>query len=386
MFTRSFRLPEHSFFLFGPRGTGKTTWLRHVLPDALWFDLLRTQTFLALTRQPESFRQQVEAQRRNSWVVVDEVQRLPTLLNEVHALIAERGRAYQFALSGSSARKLKRMDVNLLAGRVINRQFFPLTAAELNYDVDPDRILRFGLLPQIHAEPDFALDSLEAYAANYIREEIQQEAIVRHLDSFSRFVEVAALMNGQVANVAGLARDAVVARPTVQGYFTVLVDTLIGTWLPAWRKRAKVKEVASPKFYLFDPGVVRALGGRLREPLDAAERGFLLETWILHELHAAMASQDTGGQLHYWRTPSGSEVDFVWTRGAHAVGVEVKAATTWRREYGASLKALIVQGTLQAGYGAYLGTAELKDGPLRIFPLRRFLKELASGQVLVAGR
>ena len=386
MFTRSFRLPEHSFFLFGPRGTGKTTWLRHVLPDALWFDLLRTQTFLALTRQPESFRQQVEAQRRNSWVVVDEVQRLPTLLNEVHALIAERGRAYQFALSGSSARKLKRMDVNLLAGRVINRQFFPLTAAELNYDVDPDRILRFGLLPQIHAEPDFALDSLEAYAANYIREEIQQEAIVRHLDSFSRFVEVAALMNGQVANVAGLARDAVVARPTVQGYFTVLVDTLIGTWLPAWRKRAKVKEVASPKFYLFDPGVVRALGGRLREPLDAAERGFLLETWILHELRAAMASQDTGGQLHYWRTPSGSEVDFVWTRGAHALGVEVKAATTWRREYGASLKALIVQGTLQAGYGTYLGTAELKDGPLRIFPLRRFLKELASGQVLVAGR
>jgi predicted AAA+ superfamily ATPase len=382
MFTRSFRLPKHSFFLFGPRGTGKTTWLRHVLPDALWFDLLRTQTCLALTRQPESFRQQVEAQRRNSWVVVDEVQRLPALLNEVHALIAERGRAYQFALSGSSTRKLKRMDVNLLAGRAINRQFFPLTAAELNYDVDPDRILRFGLLPQIHAEPDFALDALEAYAANYIREEIQQEAIVRHLDSFSRFVEVAALMNGQVANVAGLARDAAVARPTVQGYFTVLVDTLIGTWLPAWRKRAKVKEVASPKFYLFDPGVVRALGGRLREPLDAAERGFLLETWILHELRAAMASQDTGGQLRYWRTPSGSEVDFVWTRGAHAMGVEVKAATTWRTEYGASLKALIVQGTLQAGYGTYLGTTELKDGPLRIFPLRRFLKELASGQVI----
>jgi len=386
MFTRSFRLPEHSFFLFGPRGTGKTTWLRHVLPDALWFDLLRTQTFLALTRQPESFRQQVEAQRRNSWVVVDEVQRLPTLLNEVHALIAERGRAYQFALSGSSARKLKRMDVNLLAGRVINRQFFPLTAAELNYDVDPDRILRFGLLPQIHAEPDFALDSLEAYAANYIREEIQQEAIVRHLDSFSRFVEVAALMNGQVANVAGLARDAVVARPTVQGYFTVLVDTLIGTWLPAWRKRAKVKEVASPKFYLFDPGVVRALGGRLREPLDAAERGFLLETWILHELRAAMASQDTGGQLHYWRTPSGSEVDFVWTRGPHAVGLEVKAATAWRTEYGASLKALLAQGSLQAGFGTYMGAVELKDGPLRIFPLKRFLNELTSGHVLVPGQ
>jgi predicted AAA+ superfamily ATPase len=386
MFTRLFHLPAHSFFLFGPRGTGKTTWLRHVLPDALWFDLLRTQTFLTLTRQPELFRQQVEARPKSSWVVLDEVQRLPSLLNEVHALIAERGRAYRFALSGSSARKLKRMDVNLLAGRVINRQFFPLTAAELNYNLDPDRILRFGLLPQIHVEPDFALDALEAYAANYIREEIQQEAIVRRLDSFSRFLEVAALMNGQVANVAGLARDAAVARPTVQGYFAVLVDTLIGTWLPAWRKRAKVKEVVTPKFYLFDPGVVRALAGRLREPLDASERGFLLETWILHELRAAIASQDTGGQLHYWRTPSGSEVDFVWTRGPHAVGVEVKAATTWRTEYGASLKALIAQGTLQAGYGTYLGTTELKDGPLRIFPLKRFLKELSSGHVLVGGR
>lgn len=386
MFARMLQLPNHSFFLFGPRGTGKTTWLRHVLPDALWFDLLRTQTFLALTRQPESFRQQVEARPKGSWVVVDEVQRLPSLLNEVHALIAERGRAHRFALSGSSARKLKRMDVNLLAGRVINRQFFPLTAAELNYDFDLDRVLRFGLLPQIHAEPDFALDVLEAYVANYIREEIQQEAIVRNLDSFSRFLEVAALMNGQIANVSGLARDAAVARPTVQGYFATLVDTLIGIWLPAWRQRAKVKEVASPKFYLFDPGVVRALAGRMREPLDGAERGFLLETWILHELRAAMATQDTGGQLHYWRTPSGSEVDFVWTRGPHAVGLEVKAAATWRNEYGASLKALIAQGSLQAGYGIYMGAAELKDGPLRVFPLKRFLKELASGHVLVAGR
>ncbi len=385
MFTRLLRLPNHSFFLFGPRGTGKTTWLRHVLPDALWFDLLRTQTFLALTRQPNSFRQQTETRPEGSWVVVDEVQRLPSLLNEVHALIAERGHTYRFALSGSSARKLKRMDVNLLAGRVINRQFFPLTAAELNYDLDFDRILRFGLLPQIHAEPDFALDALEAYVANYIREEIQQEAMVRNLDSFSRFLEVAALMNGQIANVSGLARDCAVARPTVQGYFATLVDTLIGVWLPAWRKRAKVKEVASPKFYLFDPGVVRALAGRVREPLEREERGFLLETWILHELRAAMAIQDTGGQLHYWRTPSGSEVDFVWTRASHAVGLEVKAATTWRNEYGASLKSLLAQGTLQGAYGIYLGDAELRDESLWVFPLKRFLKELTSGNVLPAG-
>ena len=382
MFTRRLDLPGHSFFLCGPRGTGKTTWLRHVLPDALWFDLLRTQTVLGLSRQPESFRHQVEAQPRGWWVVVDEVQRLPSLLNEVHALIAEHGRAYRFALSGSSARKLKRLDVDLLAGRAINRYCFPLTASELGIDVEVDRVLRFGLLPQIQAEPDYALDALDAYVGNYVREEIQQEALIRNLESFARFLEVAALVNGQVVNVSGIARDAAVARPTVQGYFATLVDTLIGFWLPAWRKRAKVKEVASPKFYVFDPGVARALAGRLREPLDGLERGFLLETWVLHELRAAIAFRNLGGRLHYWRTPSGSEVDFIWTRGDRAIGVEVKAASTWRREFGSTLKALIADGALSAGHGVYTGSAVLKDGPIRIWPLRRFLEELTIGRVL----
>lgn len=381
MFQRRYPVPDHSFFLFGPRGTGKSTWLRRVLPDALWFDLLRTHTLLGLTRQPELFRQQVEARPRGSWIVVDEVQRLPSLLNEVHALIAETGRKYRFALSGSSARKLKRLDVNLLAGRAVNRQFFPLTAAELDYDFDRDRVLRFGLLPQIHAEPGHALDVLDAYVSNYIREEIQQEALVRSLHSFARFLEVATLMNGQIVNVAGLARDAAVARPTVQGYFEVLVDTLIGYWLPAWQRRAKVKEVASPKFYLFDPGVARALSGRLREPLESGERGFLLETWVLHELRSAMAFHNTGGQLHYWRTPHGSEVDFIWTRAKHVIGIEVKASERWRSEFGAPLKGLLEEGIVQTGFGVYTGSVELRDGSLRVLPLTQFLKLLARGDL-----
>ncbi|MBM4142468.1 MAG: ATP-binding protein [Lentisphaerae bacterium] len=382
MFTRRLELPGHSFFLLGPRGTGKTTWLRHVLPDALWFDLLRTQTLLALSRQPESFRQQIEARTDRRWVVVDEVQRLPGLLHEVHALIAERGTKYRFALSGSSARKLKRLDVDLLAGRAINRQFFPLTSSELGFPGDLDNVLRFGLLPQIRAETKYAVDALEAYVGNYIREEIQQEALVRNLDSFARFLEVAALMNGRIVNVSGIARDAAVARPTVQGYFSTLVDTLIGVWLPAWRKKAKVKEVASPKFYLFDPGVTRALAGRLREPLDGTERGFLLETWVLHELRAAIAFRNLGGQLHYWRTPSGSEVDFIWSRGNRAVGIEVKASTAWRGEYGSAIKSLLADGILTAGHGIYTGAVELKDGALRIWPLQRFFRELTDGGIL----
>lgn len=382
MFTRRLQLPERSFFLLGPRGAGKTTWLRGVLPSARWFDLLRTGTFLELSQQPDRFRQQIEAHPRGSWVVIDEVQRLPSLLNEVHALIAERGRAYRFALSGSSARKLKRLDVNLLAGRAINRQCLPLTAAELNFDFDLEQILRFGLLPQIRTDPDFAIDMLDAYVSNYLREEIQQEALVRRLDSFARFLQVAAVMNGQVSNIAGIARDAAVARPTVQGYFETLIDTLIGVWVPAWRRRAKVKEVASPKFYLFDCGVARALAGRLREPIDGLERGFLLETWILHELRATMAYDNVGGELRHWRTPSGSEVDFIWTRAKRAVGIEVKAASQWRREFGGPLKSLIEDRIVQSGFGVYTGTTELKDGPIRVLPVRKFLAELAHGNVL----
>jgi predicted AAA+ superfamily ATPase len=382
MISRSLPLPSTSFFLLGPRGTGKTTWLRDVLPDALWFDLLRTATFLDLSRDPESFRRQVEAKNRGTWNVVDEVQRLPSLLNEVHAIIAEQGRRYRFALSGSSARKLKRLDVNLLAGRAINRQFFPLTAAEAGFDLPVERVLRFGLLPQMWTEPELAVDALDAYVSNYLREEIQQEAMVRRLDAFARFLQVAALMNGQVANVAGLARDAAVARPTVQGYFEALTDTLIGVWLPAWRRGAKVKEVASPKFYLFDPGVARALAGRVREPLEGAERGPLLETWVLHELRAAMAIQNLGGELHYWRTPSGSEVDFIWTRGPRAVGIEVKASARWRPADGTALRGLVESGLLKAGYGVYTGTAEMRDGDLRVMPLGAFLRRLAAGEVL----
>jgi len=382
MFTRRLTLPRHSFFLFGPRGTGKTTWLRQVLPDALWFDLLRMQTVLELSRDPNAFRQQVEATARGRWIVVDEVQRMPSLLNEVHALISELGRAHRFAMSGSSARKLKRFDVNLLAGRAINRQFFALTAAELNFDLEIDRVLRYGLLPQIHDAPEYAADILDAYVANYVREEIQQEAAVKNLESFARFLEVSALMNGQVVNVAGVARDAAVARPTVQGYFSVLVDTLIGHWLPAWRKRAKVKETAKPKFYLFDPGVARALRGLQHEPLHASERGHLLETWVLHELRAAIAYGNLGGQLSFWGTPSGSEVDFVWTRGGRAVGIQVKAAATWRRDGSTALSALLDQRILTDAHGVYTGSAALKDGPVHVWPLKHFLRELAGGGII----
>lgn len=376
MYTRRMPVPNRSFFLFGPRGTGKSTWLRQALPGARWYDLLHSEVYLRLLSDPAEFRREVAALEPGTWVVVDEVQRVPALLNEVHALAAEHPRRWRFALCGSSARKLKRMDANLLAGRAINRTFFPLVWEELDGDVSIDDILASGLLPGVRSDPEGAIDILEACATSYLREEIQQEALTRDLASFTRFLRVAALMNGQVVNVANISRESAVPRPTVQRYFDVLIDTLIGAWLPSWQPRVKVREVAHPKFYLFDPGVARAAAGLLRAPLHDSERGPALETWILHELRAHLAHRDLGGDLAYYRTPAGSEVDFVWTGSGHAVGIEVKAATRWRPADGRGLRDLHQRGVIRHAFGVYRGTHAQKDGPILVLPVREFLDRL----------
>ena len=388
MFTRRLALPPRSFLLLGPRGTGKTTWLRRHLPQARWYNLLLDRELLRLMRSPGALRREIEALPRGAWIVIDEVQKLPSLLNEVHDALSAAPRRWNFALTGSSARRLRRADVNLLGGRVVMRQMLPLTAAEAGGEPVADDLLRFGALPLVRAEKSAAgrIDLLQAYVDTYLTQEIRAEALVRSLETFTRFLEVAALANAQVTNVASLARDAAVARPTVQGYFEVLTDTLLGVWLPAWRPRAKVKEVAHPKFYLFDSGVARALAHRLREPLDAAERGALLETLVFHELRAQIAYAGIGGELSYYRTPSGTEVDFIWTRARAATGIEVKASERWRPEFARALKELHAGGTIRRAYGVYLGDRPLQDGAVRVLPLAAFLRDLAGGRVLAAAR
>jgi predicted AAA+ superfamily ATPase len=254
----------------------------------------------------------------------------------------------------------------------------------MGFPDDVEEVLRFGTLPAVRAQTDRGsrVALLEAYVENYVAQEVRIEAAVRHLDAFGRFLEVAALANAQVTNVSGIARDAAVARPTVQGYFETLVDTLLGVWLPAWRARAKIKESAHPKFYFFDVGIARALGGRLREPLERVERGPLLETYLLHELRAWINLSDCGGDLSYWRTPSGSEVDFVWRRAGRAVGMEVKATDRWGSEAGRPLRELVEARFVERGFGVYLGARELKDGPVRVLPLGTFLRSLCAGRIL----
>lgn len=384
MYARRATPPTRSFLLFGPRGTGKTTWLRSVLPDALWFDLVRDRELLSLVQSPDLFRQRVEATSRGSWVVVDEVQRLPPLLGDVQDLIARHPGRWRFALTGSSARRVRREGANLLPARVVNRRFFPLTAGELRALPAVDDLLSHGTLPAVRVARSRGerVGLLEAYVDNYIAQEVRIEAAVKRLDSFTRFLQVSALANGQITNVASLARDAGVARPTVQGYFDVLVDTLLGVWLPAWRPRAKVKEVAHPKFYLFDPGVARALGGRLREPLEREERGHLLETYVLHELRAYIEHRGLGGELAYWRTPSGTEVDFVWRRGGRTVAIEVKSSARWQGKHAAGLRALAEATPIHRAFAVTLGEAPLRDGAIEVLPLVVFLERLAAGRVL----
>lgn len=384
MFKRRLPLPDRSFFLFGPRGVGKTTWLRSELPNAHWYNLLLDREHLRLLRDPDSFRQEVLALPRGSWIVVDEVQKLPALLNEVHDLLTVAPKRWRFALTGSSARKLKQADVNLLAGRLITRRMFGLTAAELDFRVSLDELLRFGGLPLVRSERSHArrIDLLEAYVDTYLSQEIRAEALVRRLETFTRFLEVVALANGQVTNVSAIARDAGIARPTVQGHFEVLIDTLIGAWLPAYRPRARIKEVQHPKFYFFDPGVVRALGRRLREPLDAEERGRLFETLVFQELRAEISYAEIGGELSYWRTPSGSEVDFIWTRGTRAIAIEVKSGTRWRQSDGRGLKDLRDSRTVQRCFAVYGGDRALQDGPISVLPFDQFVQQLARGLIL----
>jgi len=379
---RQLKLPERSFFLFGPRATGKSTWLKGCFTDKLHFDLLRNDVYFALTSSPAAFRERVLAHDpQKTWIILDEVQRAPLLLNEVHSLIESDG--YRFALSGSSARKLKRGQANLLAGRALVKHMFPLVKSEYGELITLEEALAFGTLPSIVTDKTSRIDQLEAYVGTYLREEIKAEALTRNVHAFGRFLEVAALINGQVTNLANIARDAAVPRATVSTYFEILVDTLLGSWLPAWSPRAKVKEVSHPKFYFFDCGVVRGIQKSLREKIGDTERGVLFETLVLHELNAYISYQGIGGELFYWRTADGAEVDFIWKRGSRIVAIEVKSSSRWKDQYNAGFQSLLSSNVkIGTCYGIYCGDEILKKKFGLVLPWEEFLKRLYAGEII----
>ena len=289
------RPPRGSFFLFGVRGVGKSTWARERLQTAHRFDLLDEGLFQSLLADPSLFAGELRRLRRGSWVVVDEVQRLPNLLNEVHRSIEERG--LRFALLGSSARKLKTAGTNLLAGRALWKTMYPLVPEELGPAFDLDDTLRFGTIPLVWTADDRA-KTLEAYVQLFLREEIRAEALVRNLPGFVRFLPIAALFHGQVINVSSIARDAGTARTTVSDYLEILEDTLLARRLPAFAARLRVRERKHPKLYWVDPGLVRAVKKQLG-PLAVEERGPLLEGWVHTLLRAYAEERELFDEIFY---------------------------------------------------------------------------------------
>ncbi len=386
--TRLLKVPDLSFFLFGPRGVGKTTWLKEVLPDASFFDLLDSSLFLELSRNPDTLEAMIGNRPKDSWVVIDEVQKIPTLLDEVHRLMETK--RWRFALCGSSARKLRRGGVNLLGGRAITRNLDAFSFKELGEAFDTEFSLQWGFLPYVQLDRENAPDILNSYVNTYIKEEIREEGIVRSLPPFLRFLSIAGQLNGQLVNCQNISREAGVPRSSVDVYFSILEDTLLGHFLCAYRPNVKVREQTHPKFYWFDPGVARAAAGLLFEPVDRLWKGTALENMIYHELRVYNHTQNKNRPITFYRTGSGVEVDFVIetrkrqpSSNAHIVCLEVKMARKWDRRWERPIRSLSKSSRIHVDkmIGIYTGKRTYHFDGIDVLPVEEFLKRLHRGDV-----
>lgn len=319
---RFLKLPDRAFFLWGPRQSGKTTLLRQRFPDAYWVDLLRTDARIRYEREPFRLREEAGALSKDRRVVIDEVQKVPALLDEVHGMM-EAGRR-TFALCGSSARRIRRSHANLLGGRALRRELLGLSARELGSAFDLERMLNHGPLPP-HYLAESAEESLEAYVDLYLKEEILDEGLTRNLPMFADFLRAAAIGDTEVVNFSNIARECGVATTTVRGYYEILEDTLLGAFVPGFTRRAKRRTQQAPKFYFRDVGVVNRLARRGRVVAGSELFGKAFENFIFHELSVHERVSGREFPINYWRLSSGIEVDFVL--GDAEIAVEVKGKT-----------------------------------------------------------
>lgn len=381
-------LNRKSLFLLGPRQSGKSTYLRDQYPNAHTIDLLRPSEFLKYKTNPMLFGQEIEFQlqkNQQTLFVVDEVQKVPELLDEVHRLI-EAHKGLRFILTGSSARKLKKTGVNLLAGRASRIYFHPIISAEYgfdNYEQNLVQNLTCGFIPSILTSTA-PWEDLEDYVALYLKEEIQQEAIVRGLDGFTRFLNTVALTNAQQLNYSDLANDAQVPPRTVREYYQVLEDTLIGNVLPAFEKTLKRKAITTAKFYLFDPGITNFLVGRKTLSAKTPEFGTLFEQAVFCELKAYLDYHRISDSLFYWRSTSQFEVDFLIRNPKDQwIAIEAKASSQPSVKDCRGLLALEDDLKLKRKILVSLtNKPRLTEEKIEILPLRQFLEMLWSGELV----
>ena len=368
-------LKRKSVFLFGPRQSGKSSLVDHEFGDAHVFDLLSSDTLIRLSSDPGYIEKTCTDGRI---VVIDEIQKLPMLLDEVHRLIEKRG--LRFLLTGSSARKLRQKGVNLLGGRARVRRLHPFSASELGDLFDLDRAVNFGLLPPVvfSEEPE---EELADYIDEYLRQEIIAEGATRNLPAFSRFLEVAALSNGEQIDYASISRDAQVPRSTVQEYFRILKETLLADEVPVWKCGAKRKTVETSKFYLFDSGVARRLSRRKETIAGTPEYGHLFETWVHHEIRCYLDVRTRDGEIAYWRTPAGTEVDFIVGDAA----IEAKSAACINKHDMKGLKALAEEGAFRRRVIVCREPRPMTVDGIDILPAAEFIRRLWNDEIVDAG-
>jgi predicted AAA+ superfamily ATPase len=383
MFKRKLDLPEagsETFFLWGSRQIGKSTLLREAYPDGRWVDLLRAEEFRRYLARPESLREEIEAEspEPERQIVIDEIQKVPALLDEVHWLIENRG--LHFALCGSSARKVKRGAANLLGGRAMRYELHGLTAAELGREFDLDRMLNHGYLPRIY-QASRPKKMLDAYVADYLKEEVAAEGLVRNLPSFSDFLDIAAFSDCEIVNFSNIARECGVSSHTTKSHFEILEDTLLGRWLPAFRKRPKRRVIRASKFYFVDVGVVNRLARRGELFSGSELYGKAFENWVFHELSAFVSYCDFDGELSYWRLASGIEVDFVM--GDMKVAIEAKSSERITQDHLKGLRALAGDHP-KVGRRIVVcreGRARKTQDGIEILPVAAFVERLWNGDL-----
>jgi len=371
---RFFAPPPGSFFIFGPRGTGKSTWLKKTFPNAYLVDLLDDSTFRNHVAHPERIKQIVEANPGTKSYIIDEVQKAPALLDSIHSLI-ESYKTHQFILTGSSARKLRRGGVNLLAGRALLTHFHPFMAAELGKNFSLNEALKNGLIPLIVAS-DSPGKTLATYIALYLKEEVKEEGLVREIGVFARFLEAISFSHGSILNLNSIARECQVSRKVIENYLSILEDLLLGYKVPVFAKRARRAMTAQPKFYLFDAGVYYHL--RPRGPLDSPDEigGVALEGLVLQHLKAWCDYSDDQVDCYFWRTRGGAEVDFVLYGEHYFHAVEVKNAKQIHPKSLRSLKTFISDYPEANGLLLYRGKEKLVVDGISCWPADDFLVQL----------
>jgi predicted AAA+ superfamily ATPase len=367
---------KESAFLWGARQTGKSTLLKMIYPDALYFDLLLANEFNRFLSNPSLLRETVEADNSSSPVIIDEIQRLPSLLNEIQWLIVNRKR--QFVLSGSSPRKIVRSGGNLLGGRAIRYELYPLIYKEIP-DFELIRALNNGLLPRMYLSERPAR-LLSAYIGSYLRDEIMAEAKIRNIASFSRFLELAAFSNGEIVNYTNIAAECGVSGPTVKEYFQILEDTMTGRFLPSYQKKPKRRVILSPKFYYFDVGIANHLLKRGTIVPGSEAFGKAFEHFIYHEIYSHSHYSDLNYTVNYWRTASQTEVDFIL--GDHETAVEVKSTDMANPRHLRGLNSFAEEYKVKRLILVSNDPYPRKAGKIDILPWRMFLDKLWAGEVI----